>query len=328
MNMKKEMVSVLNSNVIVPDIDKLSYAEWLAVRRSGIGGSDAAAALGLSPWKSALELWQEKVSGQSQQHKENEAMIWGRIMEPVITREFIRRTGLTVTPMRSMLQAANWPWMLADLDGLIEDPQRGTGVFEVKTASAFKQDEWTEDRCPDTYMLQLAHYMAVTGLSYAVICVLIGGNKLQWITVGRDDELIASLVQLEKRFWQHVLTQSPPPVDGSTACAEMLSRQYPSSSNPAPLILPNEADGWIQDYLQAKEDEDIAAERKRLAENRIKEVMKEHERATSPGGKQVTWKNFQTSRLDSARLKAEEPAVLERYTTTVTSRRFSVSTGK
>ena len=229
---------------------------------------------------------------------------------------------------RSMLQAADWPWMLADLDGLIEDPQRGPGVFEVKTASAFKQDEWTEDRCPDTYMLQLAHYMAVTGLSYAVICVLIGGNKLQWVTVDRDEELIASLVELEHRFWNHVLTQSPPPVDGSTACAEMLSRKYPSSSNPAPLILPVEADSWIQDYLQAKREEEDAAERKRLAENRIKEVMKEHDRSTSPCGRQVTWKTVQSSRIDSAKLKKEEPALYEKFATTSATRRFSVSEGK
>lgn len=319
---------MLNSNVIVADIDKLSYTEWLQVRRSGIGGSDAAAALGLSPWKSALELWQEKVSGQNQPHQENEAMIWGRLMEPVITTEFVRRTGLAVTPMRSMLQATEWPWMLADLDGLIEDPQRGTGVFEVKTASAYKQEEWGEDRCPDSYLLQLAHYMAVTGLSFAVICVLIGGNKLQWITVDRDDELIASLVELEHRFWQHVLTQSPPPVDGSTACAEMLSRKYPSSSNPAPLILPVEADSWIHDYLQAKREEDTAAERKRLAENRIKEVMKEHELSTSPCGRQVTWKTVQSSRIDSAKLKKEEPALYEKFATTSATRRFSISEGK
>ena len=319
---------MLNSNVIVPDIDKLSYADWLAVRRSGIGGSDAAAAIRLSPWKSALELWQEKVSGQNQPRQENEAMIWGRIMEPIITKEFVRRTGKNVTPMRSMLQATNWPWMLADLDGLIEDSQRGTGVFEVKTASAFKQDEWAEDRCPDVYMLQLAHYMAVTGLSYAVICVLIGGNKLQWITVDRDDELIASLIQLERRFWQHILTQSPPPVDGSTACAELLSRKYPSSSNAAPLILPVQADSWIQDYLQAKSDEETAAERKRLAENQIKEVMKEHEKGTSPSGRQATWKTVQSTRIDSARLKKEEPALFEKFTTTSTTRRFSISESK
>ena len=255
-------------------------------------------------------------------------MIWGRIMEPVITKEFVRRTGKNVTPMRSMLQATNWPWMLADLDGLIEDPQRGAGIFEVKTASAFKQDEWSEAHCPDAYMLQLAHYMAVTGLSYAVICVLIGGNKLQWLTVDRDDELIASLVQLEKRFWQHVLTQSPPPVDDSTACAEMLARRFPSSSNPAPLILPVDADSWIQDYLTSKAEEESAAERKRLAENKLKEVIGNHEKAISPGGYQATWKTAQSSRIDSTRLKKEEPALFEKFTTTSTTRRFSISVGK
>ena len=319
---------MLNSNVIVPDIDKLSYKDWLQVRRSGIGGSDAAAALGLSPWKSALELWQEKVSGQSQPRQENEAMLWGRIMEPIITREFVRRTGLTVTPMRSMLQATNWPWMLADLDGLVEDPQRGTGVFEVKTASAFKMSEWDDNRCPDAYQLQVQHYLEVTGLSYALIVVLIGGNKLQWITVDRDDELIASLVQLEKRFWQHVLTQSPPPVDGSTACAEMLARKYPSSSNAAPLILPVDADSWIQDYLTSKAEEESAAERKRLAENKLKEVIGNHEKAISPGGYQATWKTVQSSRIDSTRLKKEEPALFEKFATTSTTRRFSISEGK
>lgn len=323
--MKEEKMIMLNSKVIVPDIDKLSYKDWLQVRRSGIGGSDAAAALGLSTWKSALEIWQEKVSGQSQPSQENESMIWGRIMEPIITREFIRRTGKNIKPMRSMLQATNWPWMLADLDGLIEDPQRGIGVFEVKTASAFKQGEWAEDRCPDAYMLQLAHYMAVTGLSYAVICVLIGGNKLQWITVDRDEELITSLVQLEKRFWQYVLIQTPPPVDGSVACAELLSRKYPLSSNAAPMILPMDADSWIQEYLQAKAEEETAVERKRLAENRIKEVMKEHEKATSPSGRQANWKTVQSTRIDSARLKKEEPALFEKFSTTSSTRRFSIS---
>ena len=319
---------MLNSKVIVPDIDKLSYAEWLQVRRSGIGGSDSAAALGLSPWKSALELWQEKTTGQSQPHQENEAMIWGRIMEPIIIKEFVRRTGLTVNPMRSMLQATNWPWMLADLDGLIEDPQRGTGIFEVKTASAYKQGEWSEDHCPDVYLLQLAHYLAVTGLSYAVICVLIGGNKLHWITVDRDNELINSLVSLEHTFWQYVLTQSPPPVDGSTACAEMLSRRYPYSSNAAPLILPTEADGWIEDYLKAKAEEDAATERKRLAENQIKEVMKDHERGSSPGGKQVTWKTITVNKLDTARIKKEQPHLAERYCNSVSTRRLSISEPK
>ena len=320
---------MLNSNIIVPNIDALTYKEWLSIRKSGLGGSDIAAALGLSPWKSALELWQEKVSGQSQPQQENEAMIWGRIMEPIIAREFVKRSGLQVNPFRSMLQSPQYPWMLANLDGLIEDPHRGVGVFEVKTASAYKQAEWAEGRCPDAYMLQLAHYLAVTGLDFAVVCVLIGGNKLQWSTVERDDELIASVIDLERHFWQYVLTNTPPPVDSSSACADMLKNKYPSSTNQTPLILPIEADSWVKDYLAAKVEEDAAADKIRLSENRLKEILQDFERGTTPSGHQITWKTVTSSRVDTARLKKEEPALLERYTTTTaTSRRFSISEAK
>ena len=100
------------------------------------------------------------------------------------------------------------------------------------------------------------------------------------------------------------------------------------SSNAAPLILPVGADIWIQDYLQAKLDEETAAERKRLAENKLKEVIGNHEKAISPGGYQATWKMVQSSRIDSARLKKEQPALFEKFSTTSTTRRFSISEGK
>lgn len=95
-------------------------------------------------------------------------------------------------------------------------------------------------------------------------------------------ELIAHLVELERRFWEHVLTQTPPQPDGSTACTEMLVLKYPTSSNTAPLILPADADDWIRQYRQARAEEDAAGERKRLVENRLKEVMGEHERSCKP----------------------------------------------
>ena len=323
----------LPCNVLVRDIGQLNYQEWLEVRRSGIGGSDAAAALGLSPWKSPIELWEEKVLGKMQAKEDNEPMRWGRLLEPVISDEFAKRTGYAVSACRSMLQAPQWHWMQANLDGLIEIPGRGIGVFEVKTASAFKDSDWggnndSQPRCPDAYALQVAHYLAVTGLEYAVICVLIGGNKLRWLTVERDAEFIGSLVELERRFWQYVLAQTPPPVDGSTACADMLARKYPTSSNASPLILPTDADDWIRQYWQAKAEEDAAAERKRLAENRLKEVMGDHERAVSPSGHQVAWKTVQSCRIDTARLKNEEPALFEKFATTSAMRRFSISEGK
>ena len=321
--------ATLPCDILIRDIEQLTYAEWLDVRRQGIGGSDAAAALGLSPWKSPLELYLEKTGEEPKVRTEaSESMIWGRILEPVIREEFAKRTGYPVKPLRSMLQHPCYPFLLADLDGVLEVPGKGNGVLEIKTASAYSASDWESGRIPDHYMLQLQHYLAVSGLTFAVITVLTGGNRLTWHLVNADAELIENLIQLESDFWQKVTRRIPPSVDASTACSELLAKLYPVSCNPAPLILPQEADGWIQEFLRAKTDADAAEKRKRLAENRLKEVMGEHERAASPGGGQVVWKTVQSSRLDTARLKQDEPAVLERYTTTVTSRRLSVFLGK
>ena len=92
------------SDVLVRDIDQLSYAEWLEVRRSGIGGSDAAASIGLSPWKSRYGLYQEKISTSPPPRISNEAMTLGRLLEPLIREEFSKRSGMAVRPLRSMLQ--------------------------------------------------------------------------------------------------------------------------------------------------------------------------------------------------------------------------------
>ena len=322
------MSNSLACDILVPNIDSLSYKDWLRIRKSGIGGSDVAACMGLSIFKSPLELWQEKTSDEAPPRTDNEAMLWGRIMEPIITQEFVRRTGLTVKPMRSMLRHPVHKFLLADLDGIIDDPKRGPGVFEVKTASAFKQSEWAENRCPDMYYLQVQHYLEITGFSYAVIAVLCGGNSMSWLTIEPDRELIENMVALERGFWRHVETRTPPPIDGSESASSLLSRLYPSSSNATPLILPHEADAWITDWRQAKADEDAAADRKRLAENRLKEVLQDHEKATSPSGHLVTWKTITANKLDTARLKKEEPAITERYTTTAASRRFSISEPK
>ena len=321
-------VLTLPCEILIQDIDKLSYQDWLAVRRSGIGGSDVAAAIGLSAWKSPIEVWEEKAIGKMQLKNDNESMRWGRLLEPLIREEFSRRSGLAVQSLRSMLQHPVHKFMLANLDGLVLDPVRGPGVLEIKTASTYAKADWEGGKVPDHYMLQLQHYLAVSGLEFAVIVVLLGGNQLQWQIVESDLELIENTITLEANFWRHVTEKVPPPVDGSSACSELLARRYPAATNKAPLILPYEADRWIHEYLQAKTDSDAAEERKRLAENRLKEAMGEHERASSPCGGQVVWKTIQASKLDTTRLKQEEPAILERYSTTVTSRRFSVSMGK
>lgn len=313
------------SDVLVRDIDQLSYAEWLEVRRSGIGGSDAAAALGLSPWKSRHELYQEKISTSPPPRISNEAMTWGRKLEPLIREEFSKRSGMAVRPLRSMLQHPSYPWMLADLDGLVEDSNRGVGILEIKTSSAFKSADWEDGKVPDQYMLQVQHYMEVCGLDFAIIAVLIGGNRLQWTQIEKDRELVEQLVELERRFWQHVLSKTPPPVDGSTACTEMLAKRYPSSSNISPLILPAESEEWIAGYFAAAAEEDAAAERKRLFENRLKEQLQNQERGLTSKGFVVAWKEVAATRFDTKKFKTDHPDLAAAYLTESSSRRFTIS---
>ena len=316
----------LNCDIVVPDIKAISYQSWLGLRSAGVSGSDCASCCGLSPWKSAHELWQEKALGLVQQQPENDAMIFGRLLEPIVISEFTRRSGMTVHQMPAMLRHPKHNFMLGNVDGIVESKDRGYGVFEAKT-TAYADSSW-DLSAPDHYILQLQHYMAVTSLKWACICVLISGSRIRWNIIDRDDDLIADLIKLETAFWRYVVDKIPPPVDGSAACSELLARKYPKSTNTTPLILPSEADEWITEWHNAKSDEETAAERKRLAENKLKEAIGEHEKAISPTGITVTWKTQQSSRIDTARLKANELSVWERYLTSTSFRKLTISDTK
>lgn len=203
---------------IIVSTDNLPYAEWLEYRRRGIGGSDAAVVCGISRYKSPFELWLDK-TGQLPEQEAGEPAYWGTLLEPVVRNEFQKRSGIEVTTPKQLLQSEEYPFMLANLDGICEHPELGTCVFEAKTASAYKASEW-ENAIPDEYMLQIQHYMAVTGYKGAYIAVLIGGNSFKWKFIERDEELITMLIKLESDFWAYVQNNTPPPIDGSEATAK------------------------------------------------------------------------------------------------------------
>ena len=149
-------------------------------------------------------------------------------LETLVRAEFTKRTGIEVKQIKQLLQSENYPFMLANLDGVCDHPDFGPVIFEAKTASAYKAAEW-EDAIPDEYQLQVQHYMAVTGYQGAYVAVLIGGNSFKWKFIERDEELISMLIELESAFWNHVQDCTPPPLDGSEASAKFLSERFPSS---------------------------------------------------------------------------------------------------
>lgn len=305
--------------VLVPTAN-MDKQTWLSLRTKGIGGSDAAAACGLSRWKSPMELWMEK-TGQLEPNEAGEAAYWGQVLEPIIRDEFTRRTGIIIKPKKAILQHPFHPFMLANLDGLLTDPNLGQGIFEAKTTGSFNAREW-DDKIPDEHYLQLQHYLAVTGFTFAYIAILIGGNTLRWHLVRRNDEVIELLIQLESHFWQYVEKNIAPEIDGSPASTQLLNRLYPHGK-PQSILLPNEALSLIKEMEQAKAEKKAAEERENTAVNKLKEIIGENDVAVV-ADRTIRWQTIEAERLDINAIKKELPDIYTKYTKPSSHRRFSV----
>ena len=307
--------------ITLASTEGLPHAKWLEYRRMGIGGSDASVVCGINKYKSPIELFMEK-TGRTPHREAGEAAYWGVRLEPLVRDEFTLRTGLEVSHLKRILQSGEHPFMLANLDGVVECPEHGACVFEAKTAGAYLLGDW-EEGVPDAYTLQVQHYMAVTGYKGAYIAALIGGNTFKWRFVKRDEELIAMLVELEAGFWELVQTDTPPPPDGSEACARFMGETFPNSVS-AGIELPKDAAALIRRYDAACEQMEASAERKRLAENLLKGMLGECECGRS-GDRYVNWKTVCQERLDSKAFKAKHPKLYRKYVNKTSHRRFSIS---
>jgi len=266
-------------------------------------------------------LWMEKTN-QLPPQDVGEAAYWGNVLEPFVKDEFTKRTGIEVVPVTHILQSEEYPFMLANLDGVCQHPDYGTVVFEAKTTGFYRAGEWDGDAIPDEYVLQLQHYMAVTGYMGAYVAVLIGGNAFKWKFVQRDEELIAMLIQLEGEFWELVQSNVPPPLDGSDASAVFIKERFPNSLS-LQTDLPDTATDLISQYDKACEKVDQYTEQKQEAENLLKQMLGEHESGYI-GDRVVTWKSITQERLDSKAFQAEHPTLYKKYVNQNTHRRFSI----
>ena len=305
----------------VIDTNNLSYEQWLEYRKTGIGGSDASVVCGINKYRSPVELWLEK-TGQLPYQEAGEAAYWGTQLEPVVRSEFTKRTGIEVKLVKQLLQSEEHPFMQANLDGICEHPDYGTCIFEAKTASAYKSNEW-ENSIPAEYMLQIQHYMSVTGYKGTFIAVLIGGNTFKWKYIERDDEIIEMLIHLEADFWEHIVNKTPPPLDGSEASEKFLSDRYPESIPQSRIILPPEADVLIKEYDKETAILNETAERRQRAENLLKEMLGNNENGISEN-RIISWKSIFQERLDSKSLRAEYPDLYKKYVNRISYRKFSI----
>lgn len=307
---------------VLTKTNQMSRDEWLHLRRKGIGGSDAAAACGLSRYKSMFSLYQEKM-GKVVPEPAGEAAYWGTIMEPVLRSEFGRRTGLTVEPMPYLFYASDHPFMIADIDGIVREKDGSVSLVEIKTANAYAAPDWVGG-LPIEYYMQVQHYLYVCDLTHAYVVVLIGGNDFRTIELDRDPDTVQSLIKLESDFWiNHVEKGTAPAVDGMESTSKVLEQLYPTAEKIS-MVLPESADELVSYYLSLQSQEKSLKTEKTAVENQLKELLKDNQCALTPAGYAVSWKNVTTNRLDTTALRKDHPDLVAQYTKAASSRRFSI----
>lgn len=308
-------------NVVVKTND-LSRQEWLKYRTKGIGGSDVSIIAGINPFKSVHQLWLEKTGQMEPEEGSSEYTHFGTLLEPIVRKEFTERTGIKVRQKHMLLQSEEYPFMFADLDGVINE-DGGLCIFEAKTASAYKQEVW-EEGTPAPYILQVQHYMAVTGAKKTYIAALVGGNHFFWHEIERDEEMIGKIIAMEKYFWEtHVLGGVEPVPDGSEATTNYFNAKF-SHSNGETIELPDEVLPICDEYEKISRQLKELETAKNAVGNQLKSYLKEAEVGTV-GDRKITWKSISKSTVDTKRLKSEQPDIYTSYLTQSQYRRLSVA---
>lgn len=293
----------------------LTRSEWLDVRHRGIGSSDAAAAVGLNPYKSMLELWLEKTGQATAQNEEDEdssPTYWGTLLEPIVAAHYTRKTGRRVRRINAVLAHPEHSWMLANIDREVVGAA-DVQILECKTAGLNGAQLW-RDGVPEYVQLQVLHQLAVTGKAAADVAVLICGQELRIHRIERDEQMIAQLIQLEQEFWRRVTDRLAPPGDGSDSAQRALQQLYPRDYGQS-LVLANDPymESVFQELVEARAQLERAETRTGELKQAIQQRMQSASEAVFSNGS-VTWRRTKEStRFDVDRFARENPEMFQRY---------------
>lgn len=297
--------------VAPPDLPR---DQWLAFRRNGLGGSDAAAAFGLDPYRSSYALWLEK-TGRWGEDDAGEAAEWGTRLEPFVIRRYAdAHPDVAVIPAPGILRSKSHPVLLANPDRFAIPASGVVEVLEAKAPGLRMAVHWPEGELPDHYVVQVMHYLAVTGAPRAQVCALIGGQNYIERTVERDEETIGILQEQLSAWWtRHVVNDEPPAMDGTDRTADILGRLY--KVDPDSIAeLPGEALNLLEDLKVVKARESEISDERGLIENQLRELMGPMEVGLLDGRTAVTFK--QNGTFAPKRFEVAHPDLAATYATT------------
>ncbi|MBR3688947.1 MAG: YqaJ viral recombinase family protein [Lentisphaeria bacterium] len=297
-----------------------SRDDWLKFRSGYIGGSDAAAVVGLNPFVSPFSLWAEK-TGQQPPFEGNLATEVGTYLEEFVARKFTEQTGKKVRRENATILNDEYPWACADLDRVVIGEDAG---LEIKTVSSLSLKHYKNGDYPPRFYVQCCHYLALTGKQRWYLSVLIGNSDFRIFTIERDEDEIRALMDAEKSFWEdHVLTKTPPPPDGEAPTDDSLKVLYPESNGQTMELFGR--DKIIDRYFEIA-DMIKTLERE---QDEIKQTIQLDMGDTEIGltdAYKVIWKSQTRSSFDAKRFAADHPKMdLSGYYKSTSSRMFRIN---
>lgn len=300
----------------------MPHEEWLEHRRKAIGGSDAAAILGMNSYSSAYTVWADKL-GKIPPKEDNEAMRLGRDLEEYVAKRFTEATGKKVRRENHILVNPDIPFAHANVDRMIVGEDAG---FEAKTTSALNTKKFKNGEYPENYYVQCVHYLMVTGCERWYLGVLVLGVGFKWFVIERDEGEIEALKKSEADFWEYVKSEEPPMVDGSDSTSDTIKTLYPESNGDTVSLMAYESD--LQEYMTLKKIIDDTKKQQEEVANRIKVFMGEASKGVSNGFK-VTWSSSVRTSFDHKKYMENNPGVdFTEYIKTTPTRTFKVAIDK
>lgn len=262
--------------------------DWLEKRKVGIGASEAGAMLGLSPFSTPFQLWAQKTGlAEPPDLSDNEPVQWGKRLEQVIVQAFGERTGRAVMRAGELVRSLEHPWALATLDAWNSEDGRAFVPLEIKTTGGHHSAAWV-DGPPDYYMAQIQQQLLVTGHVRGTYAVLLGGQRLVWDDVDRDDRWQRKLIHHGADFWRRVIEKDAPPPDSTKATANLLADLFPSDDGGV-VELPGEFRETVESIADLRAQKRLCEDAIREAENKVKLALGKNQRGIFPGGLSVSW---------------------------------------
>lgn len=277
---------------------------WLDERRKGIGSSDIAAIIGLSPYESPFSLWHRKFGTLGDQ-PDNDSMRWGRRIEDAIAQEYAYLHPDVHVTLAGMWRNLERPWQMCTPDRFIYFDQPELMPLEIKTDGWY--DGWGRDgtdEIPVHYRAQVLWQLDTLGLEKAVVAVLIGGRTYREYEIHYDEQDVFELRAAALRF---LALEQPPDIDDTTPTTDALRAVQPLLDD-ADVEIPAEL---AKAYERAVASSTAAEKRKILAANRIRKALGNHKRATFNGATYAIRSVYEQERIDIKRLRREHPDIAE-----------------